>query len=51
LEISKDGLTSKREELSWPTFAGRFRHVSLGPDNMLYVADEASGMIYRVRPQ
>jgi glucose/arabinose dehydrogenase len=51
LEISKDGLSSKREELSWPTFAGRFRHVSLGPDNMLYVADEASGMIYRVRPQ
>jgi glucose/arabinose dehydrogenase len=51
LEVSKDGLSSKREELSWPTFAGRFRHVSLGPDNMLYVADEASGMIYRVRPQ
>jgi len=51
LDISKDGLSSKREELSWPTFAGRFRHLSLGPDNMLYVADEASGMIYRVRPQ
>ena len=51
LDISKDGLTSKREEMLWPTFAGRLRHVSLGPDNMLYVADESSGMIYRVRPQ
>ena len=50
LDISKDGATSTRQELSWPTFAGRFRHVSLGPDNALYVADEASGMIYRVTP-
>lgn len=50
LDISKDGLTSKREELLWPTFAGRLRHLSLGPDNALYVADEASGMIYRVTP-
>ncbi len=51
LDISKDGKTSKREELLWPTFAGRFRHVSLGPDGDLYVADEASGMIYRVTPE
>jgi glucose/arabinose dehydrogenase len=51
LDISKDGMTSKREELLWPTFAGRFRHLSLGPDGALYVADEASGMIYRVTPQ
>ena len=50
LDISKDGLSAKREQLSWPTFAGRFRHVSLGPDNALYVADEGSGMIYRVTP-
>ena len=50
LDISKDGTASTRQELSWPTFAGRFRHVSMGPDNALYVADEASGMIYRVTP-
>ena len=50
LDISKDGLSAKRQQLSWPTFAGRFRHLSLGPDNALYVADEGSGMIYRVTP-
>ena len=50
LDISKDGKSSKREELMWPTFAGRFRHLSLGPDGALYVADEASGMIYKVTP-
>ena len=50
LDISKDGIDSTRQELSWPTFAGRLRHLSLGPDNALYVADEASGMIYRVTP-
>lgn len=50
LDISADGLSSTREELLWPTFAGRFRHVSLGPDNALYVADEGGGMIYRVTP-
>jgi glucose/arabinose dehydrogenase len=43
-------MSAKREELLWPTFAGRFRHLSLGPDNALYVADEGSGMIYRVTP-
>ena len=50
LDISKDGKSSKREELLWPTFAGRFRHLTLGPDGDLYVADEAAGMIYRVTP-
>ncbi|MBM3336184.1 MAG: PQQ-dependent sugar dehydrogenase [Betaproteobacteria bacterium] len=50
LDISKDGKSSKREELQWPTFAGRFRHLSLGPDGALYVADEASGNIWRVTP-
>ena len=50
LDISKDGKSAKREELSWPTFAGRFRHVALGPDGALYVADEGGGMIYRVTP-
>jgi glucose/arabinose dehydrogenase len=50
LDIAKDGLSSKREELQWPTFAGRFRHLSLGPDGALYVADESSGNIYRVTP-
>jgi glucose/arabinose dehydrogenase len=43
-------MSSTRTELSWPTFAGRFRHLSTGPDNALYVADEGSGMIYRVTP-
>ena len=51
LDISKDGLSSTREELLWPTFAGRFRHLSLGPDGALYVADESSGNIYRVTPE
>lgn len=50
LDISKDGLTSTRQELLRPTFAGRFRHLSLGPDNALYVANDASGMIHRVTP-
>ena len=51
LDISKDGKSAKREELIWPTFAGRFRHVSLDHQGNLYVADEASGMIYKVSPQ
>ena len=50
LDISKDGKSAKREELLWPTFAGRFRHLSLDHDGNLYVADEASGMIYKVTP-
>jgi len=37
-------------ELSGPTCAGRCRHRSQGPDGALYVADEGSGMIYRVTP-
>jgi len=51
LDISKNGLSSKRTEMNWPTFAGRLRHLSSGPDGALYVADEASGNIYRVTPQ
>ena len=50
LDISQDGSSAKREELLWPTFAGRFRHLSQGADGALYVADEASGSIYRVTP-
>ena len=50
LDIAQDGLSAKREELLWPTFAGRFRHLSLGPDGSLFIADEASGNIYRVTP-
>jgi glucose/arabinose dehydrogenase len=50
LDISKDGKSAKREELLWPTFAGRFRHLSLDQQGNLYVADEASGMIYKVTP-
>lgn len=50
LDISKDGTAATRQEMSWPSFAGRFRHLSLGPDNALYVADEGSGMIFRVTP-
>ncbi|MFT4992409.1 MAG: glucose/arabinose dehydrogenase [Polaromonas sp.] len=50
LDIPQDGLSAKREELQWPTFAGRFRHVSAGPDGALYVADESTGNIYRVNP-
>lgn len=50
LDISADGLSSTREEVSWPTLAGRFRHVSQGPDGALYIAEEGGGMIYRVTP-
>jgi glucose/arabinose dehydrogenase len=50
LDVAKDGSSAKREELLWPTFAGRFRHLSQGADGALYVADEASGNIYRVTP-
>ncbi len=50
LDIAQDGSSAKREELLWPTFAGRFRHLSQGADGALYVADEASGSIYRVTP-
>ena len=50
LDIAQDGSSAKREELLWPTFAGRFRHLSQGADGALYVADEASGNIYRVTP-
>ena len=50
LDVAKDGSSAKREELLWPTFAGRFRHLSQGADGALYVADEASGSIYRVAP-
>ena len=50
LDIAQDGSSAKREELLWPTFAGRFRHLSQGADGALYVADEASGSIYRVAP-
>jgi glucose/arabinose dehydrogenase len=51
LDVSKDGMSSKREELSWPGVAGRFRHLTLGPDGALYVGDEAANMIYRVTPE
>lgn len=51
LDIAKDGKSAKREELLWPTFAGRFRHLSVGPDGALYVGDEAANMIYRVTPK
>lgn len=50
LDISADGLSSTREEVKWPTLAGRFRHISQGPDGALYVAEEGGGMIYRVTP-
>lgn len=50
LDISADGLSSTREEVSWPTLAGRFRHISQGPDGALYIAEEGGGMIYRVTP-
>lgn len=50
LDISADGLSSTREEVSWPTLSGRFRHVSQGPDGAIYIAEEGGGMIYRVTP-
>lgn len=50
LDISEDGKSAVREEVKWPTLAGRFRHISQGPDGALYVADEGGGMIYRVTP-
>ena len=51
LDIAKDGSSAKQEALSWPGVAGRFRHLTLGPDGALYVGDEAANMIYRVTPE
>ncbi|MBU3694534.1 MAG: PQQ-dependent sugar dehydrogenase [Rhodocyclaceae bacterium] len=50
LDIAKDGSSASKQELSWPTAAGRLRHLISGPDGALYVGDEASGNIYRVTP-
>lgn len=50
LDISRDGKSAKRVEMQWPTFAGRFRALEMGPDGDLYVADEGNGIIYRVTP-
>lgn len=50
LDISKDGKSAKQEVLQWPTFAGRFRSLVLGPDGDLYVADESNNVIWRVTP-
>jgi len=51
LKISANGLSSKAEQVSWPTATGRFRSVVQGPDGNLYVALEDQGVIYRVKPE
>lgn len=49
LDISADGLSSKRSIVSLPMPAGRFRSVVQGPDGNLYVATD-EGEIYRMKP-
>ena len=49
LDISTDGLSTKRSTVSLPMPAGRFRSVVQGPDGNLYVATD-EGEIYRMTP-
>ena len=49
LDISTDGLSSKRSIVSLPMPAGRFRSVVQGPDGNLYVATD-EGEIYKMTP-
>ena len=49
LDISADGLTSKRSIVSLPMPAGRFRSVVQGQDGNLYIATD-EGEIYRMVP-
>lgn len=49
LDISKNGLTSKRTVMPLPMPAGRFRSVVQGPDGNLYVATD-EGEIYQIKP-
>lgn len=49
LDLSADGLSSKRSKVSLPMPAGRFRSVVQGPDGNLYVATD-EGEIYRMTP-
>lgn len=49
LDISKDGLTSKRATMPLPMPAGRFRSVVQGHDGNLYVATD-EGEIYQIKP-
>ena len=49
LDISADGLSSKRTTVSLPMPAGRFRSVVQAPDGNLYVATD-DGEIYRMTP-
>jgi glucose/arabinose dehydrogenase len=50
LDISADGLSSKRTTVSLPMPAGRFRAVVQGPDGSLYVATD-EGEISRLAPK
>ncbi len=49
LDISKDGMKSKRTTMPLPMPAGRFRSVVQGPDGNLYVATD-EGEIYQIKP-
>jgi aldose sugar dehydrogenase len=49
LDISKDGMKSKRTTMPLPMPAGRFRSVVQGPDGNLYVASD-EGEIYQIKP-
>lgn len=49
LDISADGLSSKKSTVSLPMPAGRFRSVVQGPDGNLYVATD-DGEIHRLTP-
>lgn len=49
LDISKNGLSSKRATMALPMPAGRFRSVVQGHDGNLYVATD-EGEIYQIKP-
>jgi hypothetical protein len=50
LDVSKDGMSAKKVEMSYPDYAGRVRHLH-STEGVLYVGDEARGAIFKVTPQ
>ena len=50
LDVSKDGMSAKKIEMSYPDYAGRVRHLH-SAEGVLYVGDETRGAIFKVTPQ
>jgi glucose/arabinose dehydrogenase len=50
LDVSKDGMSAKKIEMSYPDYAGRVRHLH-SAEGVLYVGDETRNAIFKVTPQ